>query len=42
MGYNWPKSTDEVVKELEDYKASLESEIVALSKKIESLKEKAE
>ncbi len=41
-GYYWPRSRDEVVDELQDYKASLESEIVALEKRIESLKGKVE
>lgn len=38
----YPRSRDEVVEEMEDYKASLESEIAALEKRIKSVKEKAE
>ncbi|MDG6918696.1 MAG: DUF5320 domain-containing protein [Nitrososphaerota archaeon] len=41
-GYFWPRSRDEAVEELEDYKAGLESEITALEKRIQSLKEKKE
>ncbi|MCL4356189.1 MAG: DUF5320 domain-containing protein [Nitrososphaerota archaeon] len=41
-GYFRPTSRDEAVEELEDYKAGLESEITALEKRIQSLKEKKE
>ena len=41
-GYFWPRSRDEFVDELEDYKAGLESEITALEKRIQNLKEKKE
>ena len=43
-GYGWgwrnPLTKDEVVGEMEDYKAQLEAEITALEKRINSLKEK--
>ena len=35
-----PRSGDEIVDDLEDYKASLESEITTLEKRIQTLKEK--
>ena len=43
-GPSWayPSSRDEVVEEMEGYKASLESEIAALEKRIKALKEKVE
>lgn len=37
-----PVSREEIVGELEDYKITLESEIVTLEKRIKALKEKAE
>jgi hypothetical protein len=42
LGYGWqpPMTKDEVVEEMEDYKARLEAEITALEKRIGSLKEK--
>ncbi len=41
-GFFWPRSRDEVVEDLEDYKASLESEITTLEKRIQALREKKE
>ncbi len=41
-GYFGPISRDEAVDELQDYKASLESEIAALEKRIQALKERKE
>lgn len=38
----WPTSKEEFVDELQDYKARLESEVVALEKKIKAVKEKTE
>jgi hypothetical protein len=38
----WPRTRDEVVEELEGYKASLESEITTLEKRIQALKERKE
>jgi len=39
-GWQPPMTKDEVVEEMEDYKARLEAEITALEKRISSLKEK--
>lgn len=39
-GWQPPMSRNEVVEEMEDYKARLEAEITALEKRINSLKEK--
>jgi hypothetical protein len=41
-GWGWgpPATKDEAVGELEDYKAQLESEITALERRINTLKEK--
>ena len=41
LGYGWqpPMTKDEVVEEMEDYKARLEAEITTLEKRIGSLKE---
>jgi hypothetical protein len=39
-GWQPPMTKDEVVEEMEDYKARLEAEITALEKRIGSLKEK--
>jgi hypothetical protein len=39
-GWQPPMTKDEVVGEMEDYKAQLEAEITALEKRISSLKEK--
>lgn len=39
-GWQPPMTNDEVVGEMEDYKARLEAEITALEKRINSLKEK--
>ena len=41
-GYYRPRSRDEFVEELEDYKAGLESEVTALEKRIQGLKAKKE
>lgn len=41
-GSFWPRSRDEVVEDLQDYKASLESEITALEKRIQTVKERKE
>jgi chaperonin cofactor prefoldin len=41
-GFYWPRSRNEVVEEMEEYKASLESEIRALEKRIQTLKGKKE
>jgi hypothetical protein len=35
-----PRYREEIIEELEDYKASLETEILALEKRIKDLKEK--
>lgn len=40
--WNFPISREEVAEELEDYKASLESEIRILEKRIKGLKDKTE
>ncbi|HUK49831.1 MAG TPA: hypothetical protein VLV18_02250 [Terriglobales bacterium] len=39
-GWQSPMTKDEVVEEMEDYKAQLEAEITALEKRISTLKEK--
>jgi len=39
-GWRTPMTKDEVVGEMEDYKARLEAEITALEKRISTLKEK--
>jgi hypothetical protein len=39
-GWQPPMTKDEVVEDMEDYKARLEAEITALEKRINSLKEK--
>ena len=41
-GNFWPMSREEVLDELEDYKASLSSEMTALEKRIQTLKERKE
>jgi hypothetical protein len=39
-GWQAPMTKDEVVEDMEDYKAQLEAEITALEKRINTLKEK--
>jgi hypothetical protein len=39
-GWQSPMTKDEVVEEMEDYKAQLEAEITGLEKRINTLKEK--
>jgi hypothetical protein len=42
QGWGWgsPMTKDDVIEEMQDYKAQLEAEITALEKRISSLKEK--
>lgn len=40
LGWQPPMTRNEVVEEMEDYKAQLEAEITALEKRINTLKEK--
>jgi hypothetical protein len=39
-GWDYPMTKDDVIQDMEDYKAELEAEITALEKRISSLKEK--